>query len=491
MKPIRSILIANRGEIAVRVIQTARRLGIRTVAVYSDADARALHVRMADVAYRIGPPPAADSYLRIDRILEAAHATGADAIHPGYGFLSENPRFAEAVEAEGLVFIGPTPDAIRRMGDKLAAKQLARAADVPVLPGTDAPIRDAAEALEVARRIGFPVLLKAAAGGGGKGMRIVRAESEFAENLARAQSEARSAFGDDAVFIEKYLEAPHHIEIQIFRDTHGNGVYLFERECSVQRRHQKVIEEAPSPLMTPELRKAMGEAALRLAAACDYRGAGTVEFLVDDRRNFYFLEMNTRLQVEHPVTEMITGHDLVAWQVRVAEGRPLPVAQEDLHLRGHAIELRVYAEDPAQQFFPSTGRLFHYQEPRAPFVRVDAGVSAGDEVSRFYDPLLAKLIVWGNDRSEAIQRMEAAISAYEVGGVRTTLPFGLFVMRHPAFVSGRYNTHFVAQHFQPEDLPDWTNGEYEAAAALAFHLFHTPPVRYPQVPPSPWRNRRG
>ncbi len=490
MAPIRKILVANRGEIAVRIMHTARQLGILTVAVYSEADAQALHVRTADEAVGIGPPEPSQSYLNGEKIIRAALERGADAIHPGYGFLSENADFARAVTAAGLTFIGPPAAAITLMGDKLAARRLARKMGVNVLSGTDAPVRDAEAARSVAEQIGFPVLLKAAAGGGGKGMRIVRAAKDLPEHLERAQSEARSAFGDDAVFIEKYLESPHHIEIQIFRDAHGQGVYLFERECSIQRRHQKVIEEAPSPLMTPQLRREMGAAALRLAEACNYVGAGTVEFLVDDDRNYYFLEMNTRLQVEHPVTEMITGQDLVAWQIAVAEGKPLPLRQEDLSIKGHAIELRVYAEDPAEGFFPSTGRLFRYAMPRMPYVRVDTGVETGDEVSRYYDPLLAKLIVWGRSRAEALRRMKAAIDAYEVGGVRTTLPFGLFVMNHPAFVEGRYNTHFVESHFRPEALPAWPESVERAAVALAHHLSARTLPRYPRVPDSPWWMRR-
>jgi len=487
---IRKILVANRGEIAVRIMHTARRLGIATAAIYSEADASALHVRTADEAVCVGPPEPARSYLDIEKIIQAALERGADAIHPGYGFLSENADFARAVSEAGLIFIGPPAEAITLMGDKLAAKRLARRAGVNVLGGTDEPIRDAATARQVAEQIGFPVLLKAAAGGGGKGMRIVRTPETLTESLERAQSEARSAFGNDAVFIEKYLESPHHIEIQIFRDAHGRSVYLFERECSIQRRHQKVIEEAPSPLMTPQLRREMGAAALRLAEACGYVGAGTVEFLVDDDRNYYFLEMNTRLQVEHPVTEMITGQDLVAWQIAVAEGKPLPATQEDLSIRGHAIELRVYAEDPAQNFFPSTGRLFRYAPPVMPFVRVDSGVEEGDEVSRYYDPMLAKLVVWGATRTEAIRRMQAAVRAYEVGGVRTTLPFGLFVMSHPAFTEGAYNTHFVERHFRPDNLPQWSEHTEKAAAALAYLLSAAPTPRYPRVPDSPWWNRR-
>ncbi len=490
MPRIRSLLIANRGEIAVRIIRTARRLGIRTIAVYSEADAHALHVRMADQSVCVGPPPAADSYLRIDRIIEAAQLTNADAIHPGYGFLSENPDFAKAVESAGILFIGPSAQAIRDMGDKLAAKRLAQSADVPVLPGTENPVMESNTASEVAHKIGFPVLIKAAAGGGGKGMRIVHNEGELAASLERAQSEARSAFGNPAVFIEKYLEAPHHIEIQVFRDTFGNAVYLFERECSIQRRHQKVIEEAPSPLISEELRRRMGEAAVRLAHACNYWGAGTVEFLVDADENFYFLEMNTRLQVEHPVTEMITGHDLVAWQIAVAEGQSLPVPQDQLRLHGHAVELRVYAEDPAYQFLPSTGCLFRYRIPTAPFVRVDTGVEEGDEVSRHYDPLLAKLIVWGMDRDEALQRMEAAIRDYEVGGVKTTLPFGLWAIRHPQFRKGCYTTHFVSAFFSSNELPDWSETTTRRAVALAHHLFQTPKPCYPRIPISSWRHRR-
>lgn len=468
--PLKKILVANRGEIALRVMRTARKMGIQTVAVYSEADRKSPHVRFADEAVCVGPAPSAQSYLRQDKILEAALQTGAEGIHPGYGFLSENARFAEAVEAAGITFIGPKPNSIEMMGSKLAAKEAAKRFGVPMVPGIEEAITDVNMAREIGRRVGYPILIKASAGGGGKGMRVVEREEDVQEQMERAISEAQSAFGDGSVFIEKYVSSPRHIEVQVMGDTHGNIVYLFERECSIQRRHQKVVEEAPSAILTPELRQAMGEAAVRVAKACDYVGAGTVEFLVDDQRNFYFLEMNTRLQVEHPVTELITGLDLVEWQIRVARGEVLGFQQETLRIHGHALELRVYAEDPLNQFLPSVGTLERYRSPKGPHIRVDDGYEEGMEVPIYYDPMLAKLAVWGQNRTEAIQRLKEAIAAYDIQGVATTLPFGKFVLDHPAFVSADFDTHFVKHYYTPELLIESHRSDAEAAALLALRL---------------------
>ena len=468
---MKKVLIANRGEIAVRVMRTARNMGIETVAVYSEADRDAPHVRMADEAVCIGPAPSSESYLRGAHIVAVAKEHGADAIHPGYGFLSENAAFAEQVAEAGITFVGPGPDAIRIMGDKLAAKEAVSGYNIPMVPGTDHPVKDPSEVRAVADRIGYPILIKAAAGGGGKGMRIVEKAEDLDTQIKRAMSEARSAFGDGSVFIEKYVTKPRHIEIQIMADTHGNIIHLFERECSVQRRHQKVVEEAPSALLTPELRDKMGAAAIDVARSCGYVGAGTVEFLMDADLNFYFLEMNTRLQVEHPVTEWVTGQDLVEWQIRVARGEPLPLAQEDLQLRGHALELRVYAEDPLDQFLPSVGTLETYRLPSGEGIRVDNGFEEGMQVPIYYDPMLAKLITYGKDRPAAIRRMIDAISDYQVEGVQTTLPFGDFVCRHPAFTSGDFSTHFVQQHYAPESLEEARRNEAEIAARLALKLY--------------------
>ncbi|HZD25451.1 MAG TPA: acetyl-CoA carboxylase biotin carboxylase subunit, partial [Alphaproteobacteria bacterium] len=421
----RKILIANRGEIACRVIRTARRLGIATVAVYSEADAGAMHVAMADEAVLLGPAPATESYLRADRIIEAAQRTGAEAVHPGYGFLSENAGFAEACAEAGITFIGPPAMAVRAMGEKAAAKAIMEKAGVPVVPGYHG--EDQADDLlqQFAREIGYPVLIKAVAGGGGKGMRRVDDEDSFANALKGARREAKSAFGDDKVLVEKYLLRPRHIEVQVFADSHGEAVHLFERDCSIQRRHQKVVEEAPAPGMTAEMRRAMGEAAVAAAKAIGYVGAGTVEFIADvshglSEDRFYFMEMNTRLQVEHPVTEMITGQDLVEWQLRVAAGDPLPLAQDELNIDGHAVEVRVYAENPQKKFFPSTGRLHRLRPPEeGPHLRVDTGVREGDEVTIYYDPMIAKLIVWGRDRDAAVRRLCAALTETRVAGVTT------------------------------------------------------------------------
>ncbi len=441
------ILIANRGEIACRVIKTCRRLGIRTVAVYSEADAGARHVALADEAWLLGPAPARESYLRADKIIEIAKASGAQAIHPGYGFLSENADFAERLEAAGLVFIGPPAASIRAMGSKSAAKTLMEKADVPLVPGYHGADQNLELLKREARRIGFPVLIKASAGGGGKGMKVVGHEGELESQLLSAQREAQASFGDAQVLVEKYLGRPRHIEIQVFADKHGEIVYLFERDCSVQRRHQKVMEEAPAPGMSPERRRAMGEAACSAARAIGYVGAGTVEFIADEDGTFYFMEMNTRLQVEHPVTEMITGQDLVEWQLRVAAGQPLPSRQDQLAIRGHAFEARVYAEDPERDFLPAIGRLVHLRPPaEGPHVRVDTGVREGDEVSMHYDPMIAKLIVWDEDRDRALARMRRALADYQVVGLTTNLRFLGRLAAHPAFIAGDVDTGFIARH---------------------------------------------
>ncbi|HMX38780.1 MAG TPA: biotin carboxylase N-terminal domain-containing protein, partial [Saprospiraceae bacterium] len=434
------------------------------------ADRHAPHVRFADEAVLLGPAPSAQSYLRGDKIIEACKRLGVDGIHPGYGFLSENAAFAQQVADAGITFIGPKPPSIEMMGSKLAAKEAAKKFHVPMVPGIEQAITDVEMAKEIGRRVGYPILIKASAGGGGKGMRIVEREEDTQEQMERAISEAQSAFGDGSVFIEKYVIGPRHIEVQVMGDTHGNIVYLFERECSIQRRHQKVVEEAPCAILSPDMRKAMGEAAVRVARSCDYVGAGTVEFLVDHERNFYFLEMNTRLQVEHPVTEMITGLDLVELQIRVARGEKLPFTQDDLRIQGHAMELRVYAEDPLNNFLPSVGRLGRYRVPQGSGIRVDGGFEEGMEVPIYYDPMLAKLVVHAANRTEAIERMKEAIALYEVEGVATTLPFGRFVMDHPAFVSADFDTHFVQHYYTPELLLDTHRKEAEAAAHLALRL---------------------
>ena len=464
---IKKILIANRGEIAVRVIRTCRELEIQTVAVYSDADRNAMHVQMADEAYRLGPPPSGQSYLLQEKVIEAARLSGADAIHPGYGFLSENAEFAEACEDAGVLFVGPPPEAIRLMGDKTAARTLMAEAGVPMAPGTMSAIEDDEAAARAAEEIGYPVLIKAAAGGGGKGMRVVSQPSNFLREMAMAQSEALSSFGDPRVFIEKYITRPRHIEIQILADAHGHVIHLFERECSIQRRHQKVIEEAPSSVLTPEIRTHMGAAAVEAARSCGYVNAGTVEFLVDDDLNFYFMEMNTRLQVEHPVTEWITGIDLIAEQIRIAEGAELGYVQEDLGMSGHAIECRIYAEDPSNEFLPDPGELLRHHLPAGIGVRVDNGVEEGGRVEIHYDPMISKVTTWGRTRKAAIERMSRALREYEIAGVRTTIPFCRFVMDHEAFRSGQLSTHFVADHFEAEKLQDPDPALEEAAAIIA------------------------
>ena len=494
---IRRLLVANRGEIAVRVLRTCRERGIETVAVYSDADRDALHVRLADRAIHIGASPSAQSYLVGERILAVALETGADAVHPGYGFLSENAGFAEACTEAGIVFVGPPPDAMRLMGDKTAARRLMREAGVPMAPGTVDAIADPAEAERVAGEIGYPVLVKAAAGGGGKGMRVVERAEDFAGLFERARSEAQSAFGDGRVYVERYLTGPRHIEIQVLADTHGNVVHLFERECSVQRRHQKVVEEAPSAILTPEMRAAMGAAAVEAARACGYVGAGTVEFLLDEQAPggpaFYFLEMNTRLQVEHPVTEAITGLDLVAEQIRIAEGEPLGYSQADLHVHGHAVECRVYAEDVRAGFLPAPGPLVRHRPPSGPFVRVDAGVEEGDAVPLYYDPMISKLTTWGRTRAEAIARMDRALSEYDVAGVPTTIPFCRFVMQHEAFRSGRFDTGFVDRYLTDDALAPPPAAVEAAVLAAGLTLLDAPRTAAEETraaEPSRWARRR-
>jgi len=468
---MKKILVANRGEIALRVMKTAKKMGIKTVAVYSVADRQSPHVKFADEAVCIGEAPSNQSYLLGDKIIEVCKELGVDGIHPGYGFLSENSKFAELAEKNGIAFIGPKSHAIEVMGDKLAAKDTVKGYDIPMVPGLDHAITDIDEAKKVAKEVGFPILIKASAGGGGKGMRVVEKEKDFESQMQRAISEATSAFGDGSVFIEKFVASPRHIEIQVLADTHGNVVYLFERECSVQRRHQKVVEEAPSAVLTPEIRKAMGEAAVKVAKSCDYVGAGTVEFLLDENKNFYFLEMNTRLQVEHPVTELITGIDLVEMQIRVARGEVLPIKQEDLQIKGHALELRVYAEDPLNDFLPSVGNLETYILPEGEGIRVDNGFEQGMDVPIYYDPMLSKLITYGKDRNEAIQLMLKAIQDYKIEGVSTTLPFGIFVFEHEAFVSGNFDTNFVKKFYSADIIKENQAKEAEVAALVALKQY--------------------
>jgi acetyl-CoA carboxylase biotin carboxylase subunit len=465
------ILVANRGEIALRVMRSAKEMGIKTIAVFSEADRNMPFVAYADEAVCIGPAPSAQSYLRADKIISVALEYGADAIHPGYGFLSENAAFSRSVTDAGLTFIGPSAYSIEIMGSKIAAKQAAQKFDVPMVPGTDKPLQSYEEAREIADKVGYPILIKASAGGGGKGMRVVNNGEELEEQMRMAKSEALSAFSNDDVFIEKYVGSPKHIEIQLLGDQHGNYVYIFERECSIQRRHQKLIEEAPSSCLTPDIRKAMGECAVNVARACKYHGAGTVEFLVDDDLNFYFLEMNTRLQVEHCVTEMISGIDLVKEQIRVAKGEKLSFGQDDLKINGHSIELRVCAEDPMDNFMPDTGKLNIYIRPQGPGVRVDDGYEQGMDIPIFYDPMIAKLVVWGKDRNEAIDRLCRAVDEYKIQGIQTTLAFGKWAVRQPAFVDGKFDTNFINKYFKPEYLVQEHEAEAEVAAALASVLW--------------------
>ncbi|MCD6596427.1 MAG: acetyl-CoA carboxylase biotin carboxylase subunit [Bacteroidales bacterium] len=443
---IRKILIANRGEIAVRIIRTCREMDIATVAVYSDADRTAMHVRYADEAYYLGPSPSNESYLVVDKVIDLAKKSGADAIHPGYGFLSENADFADRIAEEGLIFIGPSSFAIRTMGDKITARLNMIKAGVPIVPGTEERLESEAQILKVGKEVGFPIMVKASAGGGGKGMRLVNEIEELVAAVQAAQSEARAAFGNDAVYIERYISSPHHIEFQVLADKHGNAIHLCERECSVQRRHQKVVEETPSPLMTPELREEMGKTAVAAAKAVNYEGAGTIEFLVDDERNYYFLEMNTRLQVEHPITEMVTGTDLVKEQILIASGEKLTYQQKDIHQTGHAIECRIYAEDPENNFMPSPGVIKKLTEPQGMGIRNDGYVYSGFEIPLFYDPMISKLVTWGKDRAEAINRMKRALSEYHIAGIKTSIQFLGRIMETPDFVQGRYDTHFIANN---------------------------------------------
>ncbi|WP_413667482.1 acetyl-CoA carboxylase biotin carboxylase subunit [Mucilaginibacter sp. Mucisp86] len=467
---MQKILVANRGEIALRIMRSAREMGIKTVAVYSDADRDALHVRYADEAINIGEAPSSQSYLVGEKIIIACKQTGAEGIHPGYGFLSENAGFARLVRDSGLILIGPSPEAMEVMGNKLSAKNAALRYNIPMVPGTEEAITDINEAKQRAIEVGFPILIKAAAGGGGKGMRIVESAGDFEEQMQLAVSEATSAFGDGSVFIERYVSSPKHIEIQVLGDTHGNIVHLFERDCSVQRRHQKVIEEAPSSILTPEIREKMGRCAVDVARSVNYTGAGTVEFIMDEALNFYFLEMNTRLQVEHPVTEMITGIDLVKEQIKIARGEAISFKQEDLTIRGHAVELRVYAEDPANNFLPDIGTLQTYITPKGPGVRVDDGFEQGMEIPIYYDPMIAKLITYADTRAEAIDRMIRAIDEYQITGITTTLGFGRFVMEHEAFTSGNFDTHFVKKYFAPEELQESHEDEAIIAAMVMEQL---------------------
>ena len=444
---MKKVLIAKRGEIARRVIRTLKKMNIKSVAIYSDADKNAPHVLEADEAVYVGKSPSAESYLQQDLILQYCKDLGVEGIHPGYGFLSENAGFAKKVKAAGMKLIGPSPESMEVMGDKLSAKQAVKKFNVPLVPGVDEAISDVDAAKLIAEEVGYPILIKASAGGGGKGMRLVENSAEFEEQMTMAQNEARSSFGDDAVFIEKFVDKPRHIEIQVFADQQGNVVYLFERECSIQRRHQKVVEEAPSAILTPELRKEMGEAAVAVCKACNYEGAGTVEFLLDGKLNFYFLEMNTRLQVEHPVTEEITGLDLVEWQIRVARGERLPKLQDELKINGHAVEIRVYAEDTLNGFTPDIGTLNRYRIPSGNHVRVDDAFLEGMDIPIYYDPMIAKLVVWGENRAQAIERAIEAIDNYQISGVKTTLDFGKYVLKHPAFRSGDFDTNFVKHYF--------------------------------------------
>ncbi|HET9057275.1 MAG TPA: acetyl-CoA carboxylase biotin carboxylase subunit [Chitinophagaceae bacterium] len=464
---MQKILVANRGEIALRIMHTIHKMGIKSVAVYSEADRYSPHVLYADEAVCLGAAPSSQSYLNAEKIIAFAKKLGVDGIHPGYGFLSENADFAQLVEASGITFIGPGADAMRIMGSKLAAKECVKKYNIPMVPGIDKAIEEVRIAKEIATKIGYPILIKASAGGGGKGMRIVYKEADLEEQMQRAISEAKSSFGDGSVFIEKYVSSPRHIEIQVLADKHGNAIHLFERECSIQRRHQKVVEESPSSILTPELRKKMGEAAVVVAKSCNYTSTGTVEFLMDDKLNFYFLEMNTRLQVEHPVTEMITGIDLVEEQIKIARGEKLSFTQDDLKINGHALELRVYAEDPLNNFLPSIGTLEKYVKPSGEGIRVDDGYREGMAIPIYYDPMIAKLVTHGKDRIEAIQKMKDAIKNYKIEGLSTTLPFGTFVFEHSAFISGKFDTHFVKDYYTPEKIKEKQKADAEIAAMVA------------------------
>jgi len=473
MQKIKKILIANRGEIALRVMRTAREMGIKTVAIFSEADRKSPHVRFADEAVCVGAPPSNQSYLLGDKIIQICKDLNVDAIHPGYGFLSENASFSRKISEAGLIFIGPSPESIELMGDKLSSKHTVAKYDIPMVPGTPDAVTDRNQAKQKSKEIGYPVLIKASAGGGGKGMRVVENEADFDEQMDRAVSEAITSFGNGAVFIEKYITAPKHIEIQVLGDKHGNVVHLFERECSIQRRHQKLVEEAPSAVLTPEIREAMGQCAVMVAKACNYYGAGTVEFIVDENLDFFFLEMNTRLQVEHPVTEQITGVDLVKEMILIAEGKPLSFKQEDLKINGHAMEIRVCAEDPRNNFLPDVGTLNTYVRPQGNGVRVDDGFEQGMDIPIYYDPMIAKLITYGKDRNEAIDKMIRAIDEFKISGIETTLQFCKFVMKHEAFLSGNFDTRFIGLYYTPEKLDEMENKEEEIiAAVLASYLLN-------------------
>jgi len=490
---IKKILVANRGEIAIRVMRSCREMGIRTVAVFSDADRKSLHVSYADEAYHIGPAPSVQSYLSIDKIIETAKKCGADAIHPGYGFLSENEKFSKRCDDEGIIFIGPSPYAISAMGDKITARKHMLNADVPVVPGTIDKITSDEEAIKIISEIGLPVMIKASAGGGGKGMRLVRSESDIVSAIRAARSEAASAFGDDAVYIEKYIDSPHHIEFQVLADKHGNTIHLFERECSVQRRHQKVIEETPSPLLNPSIREEMGRHAVAAAKAVNYCGAGTIEFIADDNLNYYFLEMNTRLQVEHPITEMVVGVDLVKEQIRIANGEPLRLKQEELRQDGHAIECRIYAEDTDNNFMPSPGLICHISEPHGLGVRCDGYVYEGYEIPIYYDPMISKLITWAPTREEAINRMRRALYEYKITGVKTSIKFLERIMQATDFKSGNYNTHFIENNkdFLMQDPP--CEDHCETVAIISAYVDYldksgsTPNTKISQNGSSPWK----
>ncbi len=490
---MKKVLVANRGEIALRVMRSVKEMGMKSVAVYSEADRFSPHVLYADEAICLGPSPSSDSYLRGDKIIEACKKLNVDAIHPGYGFLSENAEFTRAVNESGIEFIGPSARSIEMMGDKLSAKAVVKEYNVPMVPGTDYAIDNIEEAKDIAKVIGFPVLIKASAGGGGKGMRVVESPNDFEEQMGMAVSEAVSSFGNGAVFIEKYISSPRHIEIQVLADKQGNVVHLFERECSIQRRHQKVVEEAPSSILTESLRSKMGECAVNVAKSCEYVGAGTVEFLLDEQMNFYFLEMNTRLQVEHPVTEMITGLDLVKQQILVAKGEELAFKQVDISISGHAIEVRVYAEDPRNNFLPDIGVLTGYSRPSGIGVRVDDGFEEGMEIPIFYDSMISKLITYGADRTEAIGRMSRAISDYKIVGIQTTLPFGAFVMKHPFFISGDFDTHFIPNHYNSNLHDSPSEMEKMIAAWYVSKLFNDyldTSVSQLQSDQSIWRKNR-
>jgi len=478
---IKKLLIANRGEIALRVIRSAKEMDIKTVAVFSDSDRAAMHVISADEAVHIGPSPPAESYLCGDKIIDVCKQLGVDAIHPGYGFLSENADFAKNVANSGIIFIGPSAESIEVMGDKLAAKKAVSAYGIPMVPGTEYPVSDVDQAKAFSDKLGFPVLIKASAGGGGKGMRIVKKAVEFEGQMKRAMSEAKSAFGNDAVFIEKYITSPRHIEIQILGDQHGNIIHLNERECSIQRRYQKVIEEAPSSLLTPEMRHNMGIDAINVAKSCNYYSAGTVEFIMDEDLNYYFLEMNTRLQVEHPVTEQITGLDLVKEQIKIAEGNQLSLSQDSISIKGHSIELRIYAEDPDNNFMPDVGTLQTYCRPYGPGVRVDDAYEQGMEIPIYYDPMISKLVSYGKDRDEARRRMIRAIDEYRITGIATTLGFGKFVMEHEAFIKGDFDTNFVNKHYYPENSnkKHTEKEESEIAAVLSTYILSNPSIDNP------------